>query len=261
LKHNSTKTVIFTDLDGTLLDEKYGYMSAKPLINKLLQLGTSIVFCSSKTKPEVEFYREKLGVVDPFIVENGGAIFIPKDYFPFAFPCSKQTEQYDVVELGVPYMVVREKLAKIKLETGAGIVGFGDMTAEELTKDSGLPLRLAKLAKKREFDEPFRLLWGNEKEVQEAIDKAGLCCVMGGRYLHLLGCSNKGKAAAVVKDLFVQAFGSQTVTFGVGDSAGDLSMLKVVNVPLLVRNASGGKNANLVVWSNLLRLVAEKGEE
>jgi mannosyl-3-phosphoglycerate phosphatase len=261
LKHNSAKIVIFTDLDGTLLDEKYGYMSVKPLINQLLQSGVSIVFCSSKTEPEVEFYRKKLGVADPFIVENGGAIFVPKGYFPFAFQCSKQTEQYDVIELGVPYKLVREKLAKIKLETGAGIVGFGDMTAEELTKDSGLPPRLVRLAKKREFDEPFRLLWGNEKEVQEAIDKAGLCCVMGSRYLHLLGCSNKGKAAAVLKDMFVKAFSSKTVTFGVGDSAGDLSMLRVVDVPLLVRNASGGRNANLVVWSNVLRLVAEKREE
>ena len=50
----------------------------------------------------------------------------------------------------------------------------------------------------------------------------------------------------------------RSVTFGVGDSPIDIPMLKVVDVPLLVRNTSGGKNARLVVWRNVLRLVTQK---
>ena len=90
-----------------------------------------------------------------------------------------------------------------------------------------------------------------------AVEKEGLVFVKGGRYFHLLGGSDKGKAAAALKDLYSKAFG-KIVTFGVGDSPVDMPMLKVVDVPLLVRSSSGGKNASLVVWRNVLRLVTQK---
>ena len=257
MNNKNLKLVVFADLDSTLLDDAYSYEGAKPIISTLLSMDVSIVFCSSKTKAEIEHYRQKMGICDPFIVENGGAIFIPKNYFPFVPACSKHTVKYDVVELAVPYAVARGKLAGIKLETGAGIVGFGDLTAEEVAAETGLPLSLAKLAKKREYDEPCRLLWGNEKAILAAVEKEGLVFVKGGRYFHLLGGSDKGKATTMLKDFYVKAFG-RTVTFGIGDSPIDMPMLKAVDFPLLVRNSSGGKNARLVVWRNVLRLVTQK---
>jgi len=256
LSSKTPKVLVFADLDGTLLDNNYGFTDAKALIAQLSALGASVVLCSSKTKEEVEFYRRKLGLAEPFIVENGGAVIIPSGYFPFEFACSRQTAKYDVVELGLPYAVVREKLARIKLVTGAGIVGFGDMTAEELAAETGLPLRLAELAKRRRFDEPFRLLWGNEKELRRAVAREGLSSTMGGRYFHLSGGCDKGKAAAVLSRLYDRAF-AESVSFGVGDSPVDLPMLRVVDVPLLARTALGGEGARLVVWRNLLRLVEE----
>ena len=256
MSHSQTKIVIFTDLDGTLLDDTYSYETVKPIINKLLAMDVSIVFCSSKTKGEIEHYRKRMGVCDPFIVENGGAIVIPKNYFPFAPACSKRIKNYDIVDLGIPYSVVREKLAKIKLETGAGIVGFGDLTSEEISAETKLPLKLARLAKKREYDEPCRLLWGKENELSAAAEKEGLVFGKGGRYFHL-GGSDKGKATTALKDLYAKAF-SKTVTFGVGDSPADTAMLNVVDVPLLVRGSSGGKNTRLLVWCNVLRLVTQK---
>ena len=257
MSNKNPKLVVFADLDETLLDDAYSYEDLKPILSKLLSMDVSIVFCSSKTQGEIEHYRQKMDVQDPFIVENGGAIIIPKNYFPFSPACSKQTKKHYIIELGVPYALIREKLARIKLETGAGIVGFGDLTAEEVAAETGLPLNMAKRAKKRDYDEPCHLHWGNEKEVLAAVEKEGLVFVKGGRYFHLMGGSDKGKATATLKDLYVKAFG-RTVTFGVGDSPVDMPMLKAVDVPLLVRNSSGGKNARLVVWRNVLRLVTQE---
>jgi mannosyl-3-phosphoglycerate phosphatase len=257
LSDEKPKLVVFADLDGTLLDDTYSFESIKPIIDDLLSMGVSIVFCSSKTRGEIEYYRRRMGICDPFIVENGGAIFIPKDYFPFVFACSKRTERYDVVSLGVPYAVVREKLARIKLETRTEIIGFGDLTAEKLADETGLPLSLARLAKKREYDEPILLLLGNEKELEVAVEKESLGLAKGDRFFHLFGGSDKGKATATLKDLYSKAF-SRTVTFGIGDGSVDMPMLRAVDVPFLVRTISGGKNARLVVWRNVLRLVTEE---
>jgi len=41
-----------------------------------------LVLTSAKTRLEQNAIREDLGLSDPFIVENGGAIVIPKGYFP-----------------------------------------------------------------------------------------------------------------------------------------------------------------------------------
>jgi mannosyl-3-phosphoglycerate phosphatase len=252
LKHNKNKFVVFTDLDGTLLDEKYDYQIIKLIISQLLALDVSIVFCSSKTRAEIEFYREEMGITDPFIVENGAAIFIPKDYFPLNYKYTKMTDSYYIIELGVPYSIVRKKLATVRMQTATNIVGFGDMTIEEIAKDTGLTLNLAKLAKKREYDEPFRIVEGNETEVLNAIKKEGLSYTKGNRYFHLLGNSDKGKTTIILKDLYSQKFG-RIATFGIGDSQNDLAMLKVVNTPFLVRKAAR-KNAN-VAWRKILALV------
>nr|ACD50068.1 mannosyl-3-phosphoglycerate phosphatase [uncultured crenarchaeote MCG] len=251
--------LVFTNLDGTLLDDAYDHEDTNQTISQLQSMNIAIIFCSSKTQGEIEFYRERMSIDSPFIAENGGSIVIPKNYFPFVPPPSRSNNQYDIFDLGVPYPIVREKLSKIKLDTGAGIIGFGDLTVDEIAAETGLSVELAKLAKNREYDEPCRLLWGNEKEVAAAVEKEGLSFLRGSRYFHLWGGTNKGKAASLLKDLCFKAFGKM-VSFGIGDSPVDLPMLGVVDVPLLVRKAAGGKNAHIVAWRNLLTLVAEKSQ-
>ena len=104
-----TKSVIFADLDGTFLNDKYDFSETKPIVNQLSALGGSIVFCSSKTRNEIEFYRKAVGINEPFIAENGAAIFIPKHYFPFKYDCS-HTARYKVIRLGASYERFEEKI-------------------------------------------------------------------------------------------------------------------------------------------------------
>jgi predicted mannosyl-3-phosphoglycerate phosphatase (HAD superfamily) len=82
----SFQLVVFTDLDGTLLDHQtYSFQAARPMINKLLRLGIPIVINTSKTRAETEILSRRLKLNHPFIVENGGAVFIPEGCFEPAF--------------------------------------------------------------------------------------------------------------------------------------------------------------------------------
>jgi len=249
--------VVFTDLDGTILDEKYDWRSVQPMISELLALDAAVVFCSSKTRAEIEFYRKAIGIGDPFAVENGSAIFIPKGYFTTSYAFSRQTYNYNVIELGVPYSAVRKALTHAKRTLSAEIVGFGDMTVVEAAKETGLPLRLARLAKQREYDEPFQILKGDEQEVLTAIGKEGLSCTRGNRYFHAFGNTDKGKATAALRDLYAREFG-EIATFGVGDSHNDLPMLKEVDTPFFIREGEH-ENTRVAVWRKILCLVAGNG--
>jgi mannosyl-3-phosphoglycerate phosphatase len=246
LKPEGKKIIVFADLDGSLLNDKYEYDQIEPIIHNLLALNVSIVFASSKTRYEIDFYRNKWQVTDPFIVENGSAILIPETYFVIHYEFTRSAQRYNIIELGTAYCIIREKLEIVRNRTGANIVGFGDISAEDIAEDSGLPLYLAQLAKKREYSEPFKILDGNEKEVLDSISDEGLCFTRGGRYLHALGNCDKGKATSILKNLYLQQF-KRIFSIGVGNSANDLTMLKIVDKPFFV-NKTADKKA---VWKEI----------
>lgn len=246
MKHKGIKIIVFADLDGSLLNDKYEYYQIEPIIHQLLSLNVSIVFASSKTKNEIDFYRNKWQITDPFIIENGSAILIPENYFEIPYEFTRRVQGYNIIEFGTAYSIIREKLDVVRNCKGAHIVGFGDMTAEEIAKDSGLPLYLAQLAKKREYSEPFKILDGSEKEVLDAISGEGLCYTRGGRYLHALGNCDKGKATSILKNLYLQQF-KRIFSIGVGDSANDLTMLKIVDKPFFLDKTADKK----AVWKEI----------
>ena len=73
-----TYFVVFTDLDGSLLDgETYSFESATQALKALRMRNIPLILVSSKTRAEMEPLRRRLNHRDPFIVENGAAVFVP----------------------------------------------------------------------------------------------------------------------------------------------------------------------------------------
>ena len=92
MKPEGMKTIVFADLDGSLLNDKYEYDQIEPILHHLLSLNVSIVFASSKTRKEIDYYRNKWRITDPFIVENGSAILIPESYFGINYEFTRQVK-------------------------------------------------------------------------------------------------------------------------------------------------------------------------
>ncbi len=256
MKDSPSKKVVFTDLDGTLLDRvTYSYDKALPSIEYLRQRKIPLVFCSAKTRAEQEVYRRELSISAPFIVENGGAIFIPYGYFPFDFHYHKTRGRYSVIELGMSYQDIRVILERMRSELGLKFKGFGDMSPEEVAAETGLDLDAARRAKEREYDETVKLEGSPEEidRVLNAIKQAGLNWTHGGQFYDAMGTSDKGKATTILIDLFRKKLG-QVETVGIGDSLNDLPMLSVVDIPVLVQKPEG-------VWeeTGLLYLHKVKG--
>jgi len=236
------KLVIFTDLDGTLLDqETYSFEPARPALQMIKQKGIPLVLLSSsKTRTEIELYRKELENAHPFVSENGGAVFVPKGYLSFSFPYDRVLGEYFVLELGTFYPIILEILDSIKKETGIPIKGFSDLTEEELSSISGLSLEEAEFAKKREYDEPF-IIEGGEREIETVrrkIEGKGMNYVWGGKFHHILGKNDKGKAVEILKELYENEFFSIS-TVGIGDSLNDIPMLLAVDHPIFLKEKEG----------------------
>jgi mannosyl-3-phosphoglycerate phosphatase len=234
---NSKNAIIFTDLDGTLLDRRYSTDQTQPAVDGLLSKGVKIVFCSSKTKKEIEFYREKMGIRDPFISENGAAIYVPKEYFNGDHAFTRSTTEYDITELGVSYSKVRRDFLRLRNKYGLKIVGFGDLETDQISAICKLSPTLSALAKQREYTEPFFIEPGEENAVFKAMGKENLNWMKGDRCYHLVANHDKGKATNILRKMYVQELGD-VVTIGVGNGLNDVTMLQRVNFPFLVKERS-----------------------
>jgi mannosyl-3-phosphoglycerate phosphatase len=236
------RLIVFTDLDGTLLDgETYSFEPALPALKLLKEKEIPLIICSSKTKREIEYYRRKLDNHDPFISENGGGIFIPAGYFKFQISNFKSEEngKYRIIRLGAKYSDLRKAIIELRQE-GFNIKGFGDMTAEELAGIANMSIDEAKMAKERDFDEPF-IFSGNEEELQrlfESIRATGFNYTQG-RFFHILGNSDKGKAVSILTELYKRKF-NEITTIAIGDSPNDIPMLKRVDYPVIVQKTDRG---------------------
>jgi mannosyl-3-phosphoglycerate phosphatase len=234
LKLNSKpcQPIVFSDLDGTLLDKKFSYANVLPMVKRLVAANIPLVLCSSKTRGEIEYYRKKFRIDAPFIVENGAAIFVPKGYFHARNYWTRQTNQYDIIELGIAYSSIRRILGEIKKESNLKIKGFGDMTVAEIARETGLSTELAELSKQREYSEPFTFN-GKQEKLYSIIRKKGLRITNGGKYFHLMGNHDKGRAVSRLKELYCEKF-NQLRTIAVGNQCNDLEMLEAVDIPFLV---------------------------
>lgn len=243
-KERIGRIVIFTDLDGTLLDATtYSFHAAMPALRLIRDMRVPLVICSSKTRAEIEHYRKRLVNSHPFISENGGAIFIPAGYFPpdIAAGIPYETDncgKYMIIRLGAKYRDLRIAVAELR-EEGFEVCGFGDMTGDEIERVTGLGPDEAAMAKLREFDEPF-LFEGDAEERERlavAVKRKGFNITQG-IFFHILGDSDKGKAVSILIDMYRRQYG-EIETVAMGDSANDLPMLLCVDHPVIVKKTGG----------------------
>jgi mannosyl-3-phosphoglycerate phosphatase len=207
--------IVFTDLDGTLLDrDTYSYAQAMPAMAQLRARGIPLVLVTSKTRAEVAALREEMGNTDPYIVENGAAIVTPG--------------QPDIV-LGATAAAAREALRLAAARSGARVQGFSQMTVEEIVAHSGLRPEVAALAARREFGEPFILMDGDSASLEAALGTLGFQMTRGGRFFHVLGGSDKARAV-----LALAARLGETDTVGLGDAPNDAAFLAAVRHPVIV---------------------------
>ncbi|WP_167631610.1 HAD-IIB family hydrolase [Mariprofundus ferrooxydans] len=232
--------ILFTDMDGTLLDHhNYSFAPAKEAIAALKQAGIAWILNSSKTLAELCELRAELGQVDPVIVENGAGIAIPCDYRHrlWQLPDGDLHEQdgFLLKKTGRSRDEILQLLQPLKGHYR--YTGFADMTTAMLCELTGLPVGGAVKAMQRHFSEP--ILWQDSEQAYDAfvcqVEACGLSVLRGGRFIHIMGGADKGRAMQWLLAGYSHA-GVGLMSVALGDSHNDLAMLERADIAVIVRS-------------------------
>lgn len=244
--------LIFSDIDNTLLQsyiikegeiyhiEEYGEI--KEIVQKLRKNNIPLVLCSSKTRFEQEKIRKYLEINDPYVVENGGAIFIPENYFPidleeFGLSINRNNENL-VIELGKSYNRIIETLQEIREIFHIEFIAVHDLSLPELAQKVGISIEDARLMASREYSETILEININKLDkLKKILNDRGLRILQGTRYNTVSSLHDKGSAISILKKLYSIKYENEKIeSIGIGDAFNDIPMFENVDKPFLVRN-------------------------
>ena len=118
---------VVSDVDGTLMDDSYDLNPAKETIKLLQELSIPVILCTSKTAAEVKVIRKELNLTDPYIVENGGAIY-----------GESLTRGNGEIILGEKYEILEDILKRISKEINLDLQPLNNLSDQEATQLTGL---------------------------------------------------------------------------------------------------------------------------
>lgn len=225
---DTTKWLIFTDLDGTLLDHHtYCFSAAKPALNQLTHLGVPVILNSSKTLAEIAQIADDLNLDTPQIAENGSIIYYPKEKITHT--------------LGADYKTICRVLDNIRQRHNYAFNGFHDWNATDIAARTGLNLEAAHNAAQRQGSEP--LLWEDDdariEDFRNHLQQHSLDLKRGGRFWHVMGQTDKVEAMRYLQKAYRKDKGPTPFIIALGDSANDKDMLTAANIAILVKNSKG----------------------
>lgn len=234
------KLLIFTDLDGSLLDHHdYSWDKALPALQALEELSFPIVFNSSKTAVEIIKLKTEMKNMEPFISENGAVVSIPRGYFSPKLKSIK-SDEFETKLFSTTYEEIVFILNKIRETYQFKFLGFHDMSVESLMDETNLDLNQALDAKSRQASEPLK--WLDTKsafnQFKKFLERENLYLTSGGRFYHVMSDVNKGMGVKWLKKQYEQLEpDTEWLTVALGDSFNDIQMLESVDYPVFISNS------------------------
>ena len=229
--YSNSSILIFTDLDGTLLNrDTFNFDSIKIFLNQLKNKNIIIIPNSSKTEDEIIEFNNEANFEFPFISENGSIIHnlnFLSDEFPDKIILAKNV--YEIQN-------IFDKNINQDLKSKCKVIS--SLTTSEQIQIFGLPENKLKNVFKRTCTIPIKFVGNNEEKLllKNMLLEIGLDLKDGGRVLNLGDRINKADAMKKIITMLQRKFKSKPKTIAVGDNHNDLEMLKNSDIPCLVKN-------------------------
>ncbi len=237
------KYLIFTDLDGTLLDhENYSYGNNKKIITSIINNENDVIFNTSKTFSESINLLKKLNLTNmPFSTENGALLYFPKNRFKkiknssdygkywkirIAKLSSKNWHQFLLKKQKKFNFLIAQDLSSKILKKYTNLNNTSKMLNREASQ---IILWEDSLVKLKKFKKEL-----NSKKQQGVL-------IQGSRFMQVSSVCNKRIAKKLISHIYDnQFYGTYSKnTIALGDSKNDIDMLNSASYSCIIKNPSG----------------------
>ena len=216
--------IVFSDLDGTLLDhETYEYEAAAPALEQLKIRKIPLILASSKTAAELIPLRHRMGFDHcDAIVENGAGIL----------PAGEMTGGDDS-HLDNIFAILDAAPPAMR----GHFAGFSQWSVDEVSARTGLAADQARAAKQRQFSEVGQWSGSNNQwaEFQDYLTGQGLSVHRGGRFISLSFSAGKAARMQAIAEEHRRINGSAFVV-ALGDAPNDIAMLEAADLGIIIPN-------------------------
>lgn len=249
--------VVFSDVDRVLrAPNSAAFIRAAAVLKQLELDNTALVLCSGKTRAEMAFLQQQLGIAHPFVCEHGGAVIFPVRYFDIEeIPNTQRIAGEQIVEFGRAYAEVIDILHRTARRLRLEIVGFSDMSIEEVARECQMSLLEARLAKLREYDEPFRLLdsdASSRSRLFRALDAESLRAREGSPFDHVGAPVDSSLGVHLLSKLYRRARGDVITVAVTHGLPGSMLARLVDDVVKVAADDIGQESIDIADWADAI---------
>jgi len=150
-----TKTVVYLSIDPFLSSRGkflYGYENFQA---ELDEREIPCIWLSSHSRLQLDDPRRRAGHTEPFIAEDGCAVYLPEDYFHLKPPKTVRLGRFTCFPVAQRSPAAQDALESLSEESGVPVVPLRSLSPRELSQNIGLPNHEAEVVRQRDFDELF----------------------------------------------------------------------------------------------------------
>lgn len=237
-------TLLFTDVDGTLLDGHGRYAMTAAALSPFLR-DVSIVLTSSRTVLELSRNQRALGIAGPVVAENGAVIAMPWDDATSMAGARQVIDDrpWRVQRLGRPATEIREAI-----RAAAAIAGPEYVDQQDIEPTLG-----------RECSVLVRPTPGSNATALEPLSRAltaqGFSVASGGSWLAVTRGADKGTGARAVVEAMAREGRAPRRVAAVGDGDNDVPLLQMAEDRFVIRRDDGAWHPELLAIPGVQRLL------
>jgi predicted mannosyl-3-phosphoglycerate phosphatase (HAD superfamily) len=239
---NPLRGVIFSDLDGTFLDDRY-----RPALDAAALARVAarwrVVWVSSRTAEELVQLQRTMGHTDDAIGENGGVCVSRTERTARALGDTTALDGMWVARVAAPREDVRALVIAAFAAEGRAAHTLDELSVEDLARRSGYAVADAERAHARRASVLLVDTDAEEPPVARALNalRANGCTVVhGGRWISVVRGADKGSTA---RRWLAQAFGGEQgappLVAAIGNADNDEALLAFAAEPFIVRAPDG----------------------
>lgn len=159
-------SVVYCAIDSLITLQGKALTGFAEFLESLAEAGIPSVWCTGRTRIQLDAAIRRLGHGHPFIAEGGCGVYLPEDYFHLKSTSTKRMGRFTCIPVAAPLPAAEEALEEITEATGISAVPLSALSPRELSQNAGLPQKEAELLRQRDFDELFFFAGASAGDVQ-----------------------------------------------------------------------------------------------